>query len=49
MNVRSYIVAQQNAQLQQDSFQTVQLNVNTLLKMRLSPEENYSMFPRQIF
>jgi len=44
MLVLSYIVAQQNAQLQQDSFRTVQLNVNTLLRMHLSPEENYCMF-----
>ena len=28
---------------------TVQLNVNTLLRMHLSPKENYSMFPRQTF
>jgi len=41
-----YRIAQQNAQLQQDSFRTVQLNVNTLLRMHLSPEENYSMFPQ---
>ena len=43
-----YRIAQQNAQLQQDSFRTVQLNVNTLLRMHLSPEENYSMFPRGV-
>jgi len=33
--------------LKQDNFRTVQLNVNTLLRMHLSHEENYSMFPRQ--